>query len=57
LVDVRVGTGADQGVHLHTVAADLLCQITENAEAGDHRQRFGSRSPAGHTGGWRWPAA
>jgi hypothetical protein len=34
-------------VHLHTVAADLLRQIAENAEAGDHRQRFGSRSLAG----------
>jgi hypothetical protein len=30
-------------VHLHAVAADLLRQIAEDAEAGDHRQRFASR--------------
>ena len=42
----KVGTRADQRVDLHTLAADLLREVAENAEAGDHRQRFGSRSLA-----------
>jgi hypothetical protein len=45
LVDVRVGAGADQRVHLNTLAADLPCEIAEDAEAGDHRQHIASRHP------------
>jgi hypothetical protein len=47
LIDVRVGARTDQRVHLDEVAADLLRQVAEDAEAGDDRQSLASAGAAG----------
>jgi hypothetical protein len=54
---MRIGAGANQGIYLHAVAADLLRQIAENAEAGDHRQRLASHRPTWPMPDWQWPSS
>ena len=53
LEDVRIAAQADQRLHRHALAADLLHQVAQDAEGGDHAQRLGGVGGRCHRAGQR----